>query len=297
MIGIRGLRPRLGVPLGVGSALVLGMLFALRPADPAAADPPTAARLAADIAAQADRADASLRRLAAQLDEAIDAARSGAAATVSGDEQPDVQLSLAAERLDAAGAPLRDSRQALAQLAGLLAARPSSPAPALSLTVDDLDAVAGQLRATGSAADAFAAMRHGTADVLARLQETLVALDHGEASAARAAAEAGLRELDGIRSWEARLDTISLWIDTTDALLRSLRDVAGAQLAHDPDAGATARRAYATATATASRADLARAIAISEGGGDVTSAALAAAAALAERVDAAIATLAPLVHA
>jgi hypothetical protein len=296
MIGNRGRDLRLGVPLGVGAALVLGLLFALRPADPAAADPAVASRLAAQIVDRARQADAALHRLAAQLDQAIDAARSGAAATVNGDEEPGQQLSAGADSLAAASVPLGDSRRALAQLGDLLAAEGTSP-PSLALTVDDLDGVAAQLRATAPAADAFAAMRHATADVLARLQQVLLALDRGEATVAREAAAAGLAQLAGIRSWEARLDTISVWIDTTDALLASLRDVADAQLAHDVVAERAARRAYAAAAASASRADRARAIAISEGGGDVTSAALAATAALAERVDAAIAALAPLVHA
>lgn len=296
MIGNRRRRPRLAVPLGVGGALVLGLLFAQRPADPAAADPATASQLDAAIVAQAAEADATLHRLKEQLERAIDAGRGGAAATVAGDDAPGTQLTAAADLLAGAAAPLRDAHDSLGRLAGLLAARPTPP-PALSLTVDELDAAAAQLRSTAPAADAFAAMRRATGDVLGRLQDALVALDGDQPSAARAAAGAGLERLDDVRPWESRLDTISIWIDTTDALLRSLRNVADAELEHDVAAEREARQAYATAAQSASRADRARAIAISEGGGNVTSAALAASAALLERVDATIATLAPLVHA
>ncbi|HET8586452.1 MAG TPA: hypothetical protein VFM74_01120, partial [Candidatus Limnocylindria bacterium] len=121
MIGNR--RPPLTVVAGALAPLVLGLLFCLRPADPAIADPATAARLDADISAQAAAADTALHRLATEVEQAIDAGRAGAAATASGDVEPGPRLDAAADRLQAAAAPLDAAQRALAQLAGLLAAR------------------------------------------------------------------------------------------------------------------------------------------------------------------------------
>jgi hypothetical protein len=296
MIGNGTGRRRAGVPLGVCTALLLGGLFSLRPADPLLADPPRAAQFQAELASAAATAQSALDRLAGALRSALDEARRGAAATVAGDDVPGAHLTAAAERFMSATRPMAGGQAALVHLAALLAARPATPAPSLSVSAGELTSVAGQLRAAASAADAFREMRQSSRAVLDGLRATLVALEAGDARGALAAAKRGSASLDAVRAWPGRIDTLPVWVDTSDRLLRALAELAEARIDGDASAAATAAERYAMAARDAERADRAWAIALAEGGGAVTSPALSAAADTLGRVEATDAQLAPLVH-
>ncbi len=296
MIRNRRRRPRLALPIGIGAALALGAIFSLRPAQPMAADPAAAAQFGADLDAAAAAADAALTRLAAVLGAALDDARRGAAATVSGDLAPGPSFVAAAERFTAASGTVADARAALARVAALLAALPGSRAPLLVVSADELASVAAQLQATGPTADAFYAMRQSSARALQAMQAALVALDGHDATAALVSAERGSVQLAEVRAWDGRIDTLPIWVDVSGRLLDALRDLAAARLDGDAVAAGAAARRFAAAAAEADRADRAWAIALAEGGGAISAPALAAAAQTLSRTQATIAELAPLVH-
>jgi hypothetical protein len=280
----------------VCAALLLGGLFSLRPADPLRADPPADAQFQAELTGAAAAAQAAVDRLAAALRSALDEARRGAAATVDGDDPPGAHLTVAADRFTSATRPLADAHSALAHLAALLAARRGTAAPELPVTAGELTAVAGQLQAAAPAADAFRDMRQSSRAALDELRATLVALDAGDARGALAAAKRGSASLDAVRAWPGQIDTLPVWVDTSGQLLSALAELAQARIDGDRPAAAAAAERYATAARDADRADRAWAIALAEGGGAVTSPALAAAAETLGRVEATDAQLQPLVH-
>src|SRR5919108_3769866 len=108
-----------------GLAIVAaGVTFAMRPADPALADPPATVARMARVMTLAAAADERLAELEERLRAAVDAARPGGARIISGEEDPGPELVSAADgggapggKADAAraagvgpGGPLRASR-------------------------------------------------------------------------------------------------------------------------------------------------------------------------------------------
>jgi hypothetical protein len=296
MIGARPRRRGSGAALGLLGIASLGILFSLRPADPALADPVREARLEAAIGHQAAAADAELAALLTALQGALDEARDGAVATVGGEELPGGRFTAAAAAAAGAAPLLGAARDDLGQLAALLAARPGASAPALDLSADDLAALGAMLRSTAASADAFAGMRLATERVLSALHDALAALDDDDPTAAAAAVRQGTSALDEVRVWTDRLPTLKLWTDTSGALLDALARLAEARSAGDASEAEAASRAYATAAGGASVADRARALVISESGGEVTASALADAVDAVRAVEAARAAVADLVH-
>lgn len=267
-------RPWTSATLAVGAVLLLGLLFSLRPADPALANPAEAAHQHAALVAQASRTADALQRLEDQLRTALDAARDGAAAVVGGDDPPGPHFQAAADAVAAAAEPLRDAHAALENLRGLSSLTRASDPASLALTRSDLTGLEQQLRATAAAGDQFAAFRRDTEQVLDRMRVALAATDAADPRSALAAANDGEERLRAVRPWEAQMSTLSVWTDTVDGILSALADLARATTAHDAAAAASARSAYEAAAAGASRADRARAIAISEGAGKVSAPAL-----------------------
>ena len=296
MIGARPRRRVSGVALGLAAIASLGILFSLRPADPALADPVREARLEAAIGHQAAVADAALAALLTALQGALDEARGGAAGTVGGEELPGARFTAAANGVDDAGPLLGAARKDLGQLTALLAARPGATAPALDLSTDDLAALAATLRSTATSADAFAGMRRSTERVLNALHDALAALDRDDPSAAAAAVREGTAALEKVRAWTERFPTLKLWSDTSGALLDALGRLAEARSAGNVSEAEAASLAYAKAAEGASVADRARALVISESGGEVSASALADAVDAVRAVEAARAAIADLVH-
>jgi hypothetical protein len=294
-------RPWTSATLAVGAVLLLGLLFSLRPADPALANPAEAAHQHAALVAQASRTADALQRLEDQLRTALDAARDGAAAVVGGEDPPGPRFlaaadAAAADAVAAAAEPLRDAHAALENLRGLSSLTRASDPASLALTRSDLTGLEQQLRATAAAGDQFAAFRRDTEQVLDRMRVALAATEAADPRSALAAANDGEERLRAVRPWEAQMSTLSVWTDTVDGILSALADLARATTAHDAAAAASARSAYEAAAAGASRADRARAIAISEGAGKVSAPALEGLADAMERVQrarAGVSSLAP----
>lgn len=282
--------------LGLLGIACLGILFSLRPADPGLADPVREARLEAAIGHQAEVADAALAALLKALQEALDEARAGAAATISREELPGARFIAAATAVEGADPLLEAARDDLSELAALLAARPGATAPELDLSAADLAALAAALRSTRASADAFAGMRMATERVLNALHDALAALDGDDPSAAAGAVRQGTAALDEVRAWTGRLPTLKIWTDTSGALLDALGRLAEARSDGTLSEAEAASRAYAKAAEGASVADRARALVISESGGEVSASALADAVAAVRAVEAARVVIADLVH-
>jgi hypothetical protein len=270
--------------LAVGAVLLLGLLFSLRPADPALANPAEAARQHAALLAQASRTADALQRLEDQLRTALDAARDGAVAVVGGEDPPGPRFLAAADAAAAAAEPLRDAHATLEELRGLASLSGASDPASLALARSDLTGLEAQLRATAAAGEQFAAFRRDTEEVLDRMRDALAATDASDPRSALAAANDGEERLTAVRPWEAQMSTLSVWTGTADRILSALADLARATIAHDAAAAAAARSAYEAAASGASRADRARAIAISEGAGKVSAPALEALADAMEQV-------------
>lgn len=272
MIRVRRLPSGTGVALGVAGALALGTILALGATD---RGPGTSVAYQAQLADTANAAEAALSDLAAALDAALDAARSGAATTVSGDVPPSASFQAAAERLEVAAPLADDAARRLARVAGMLAIGGEHDAPQLFLAGPDLASISAQLRATGDAADAFADMRHASRSVLDQLRGALAAITRDDRAAATSALDAATAALAEVRAWPGALATLPFWTRTVHRLLRALRDVVAARVDGDAAAERHGLAAYRRAAQEASRADRALAIALSEGGGAVAQPALA----------------------
>jgi hypothetical protein len=281
--------------LGVVAAVMVGLVFGQRPADPAQADPARGLVVERRVVIEASHAEDALTSLARRLQLALDDARAGSAAVRRGAEQPGPKLTAAAEQLMAARTGVAAARTALERLRGTLRAMPTpAPSPELTLTEGQLTAIAAQLEGSAALADAFAEMRRSTDETLGALERALIGLRDDDPSEALAAVAETDQWLDVVRRWEQALPTMPLWVKTTQTLLDAAADLAQAQLSGDDDAAAAAARAYRAAADEARRADQALAVAFAEGGSAVTATPLqqlAAALALAEETRSAVASL------
>ncbi|HET8570907.1 MAG TPA: hypothetical protein VFN14_03380 [Candidatus Limnocylindria bacterium] len=273
----------IGLLIGVAAALALGSTLTFGPTDRTPADVAAYRRA---VVADAEAADGALAALRETVEGAIERARGGVAATVSGDEPPGPMLEVAAARLED-GQPAVDRAQAeLGALRGQLAIGGSVDAPRLLASSDDLASIAAQLRDSASSADGFARMRLATRQVLGGLQAVLVGLRANDLDAAGRGIAAARTALDEVRAWPGRLATLPVWIATADALLDALTGVVDARRDGDATREAQALDAYRRASDGAAQADRALAIAIAEGGGAISQAPLARLADLLAKIDA-----------
>lgn len=257
--------------------------------------PAVAAAYRAEVADRSARADAALQQLDVTLRSALDEARQGAAATLSGDERPAAHFEAAGARLEDGRGTAQAAADALSRLDAVLAVR-GDRQPPLALSADDLSSIAAQLRDTAVPADGFADMRMATRAFLDDLRASLIALRSRQAAVALPALQRAAADLAGVRAWPGRLATLPIWMQTGDDLLRALRDVAAAQQAGDASREKQALATYAAVTHDATRADRALAIALAEGGASVSGTPLARLADALSKLDGARASVAPLVH-
>jgi hypothetical protein len=275
----RTIRPKAAVALGIAGVLALGAVLAARSPDPFVADPAAAAALRSALASQQVQAQNQLERLRDELTAALDQGRRGAALTVNGSERPGSHLSAAARGMTDADPLVGPALATLRQLAGSLAVSGSTnPPPALALVPGRLSEIGGQLDTSAGAADVFWSMRRATEGTLGHLQDAFAAVDAKQPARALLAIAAAQVSLDQVRAWPGTLQTLPIWTEATGDLLAALKRLAIALRDRDLAAAKAADRAYRAAAATAHRADLALAIAIAEGGSDVSGNSLAAAA-------------------
>jgi hypothetical protein len=259
--------------LGTLAIVISGLLFVGRSPDPRLADPAAQAAREAALRRAASAAGVALERLHVALEAALAAGRAGTAATVSGDADPASSLVHAADGIDAARAPALAAVEAGDRLSGLLRAG-GVVLPPLDVSPGQLATVAGQFRGAAAPASDFASMRRRTERTVAELGAALAALDRGDPEAAVHAADRADSELAAIRTWNADLVTLPLWIRTAGRLLTALRTGSEALISGDAAALAAARRQFAAAAVDARRADLALGIAIAEGGSSIADPAL-----------------------
>jgi hypothetical protein len=258
-----------------------------------------AATLSADVAGVARSRDAvrllherasaaasDLDALAARLSEATDAARAGAARTVTGDEPPGPSLEAAARLLEDAEPVASAARAAVDALRGAIQLAGAGVAVEQPVETGELSSVAAQLRATAAAADAFAEMRRRTERVPVLLDQALAALGRGDLDEAERLADAARTDHDAVSAWEVDLVTLPIWIETTDAMIADVETIVRATRAGDRAAAEAAAQAFAGRSDEATTADRALRIAIGEGGSAVSGAPLRRLAELQTRVSA-----------
>ncbi len=270
--------------IGLLSVIALGLLLALRPAG---IGPVALAGYRSDLLGQGKKADAALASLASALEAALDDARRGAAATVSGDGAPGAYFGAAAVRLEEAGQRVTDANGALAGVRGLLAIGGDPGAPLAVASAAELASISAQLQATAQPADAFAAMRRSSREVLNALQASLAALRGDDLATAQVGLDRAATELDAVRGWPGQLATLPLWTTTVGKLLDALVEVVDARRAGDATREKAALAAYRAATKDAAQADRALAIALAEGGGGISQVPLSRLAAAVANVEAA----------
>jgi len=261
----------------LASAVLLGLLFGARSADSRVADPLRVAWLTDEAAAQAGAADAALEAAETLMRDAIDEARRGQAAVVSGPEDPTAALETAGLGFDAAATPLADAQAALVRLGWTLRAiDPQETSPPLVLLPADLVAVGAQWLAAALPSAALSDMRRQAELTLEALDDGLAALDDDDPSAALEAMDRATGHLEQVRDFQVRdvdgqhVSTRRYWVRNVDALVGAARDIALAAQARDAAALATAQAAYDAAATNARRADQALTIALGEAATGIT---------------------------
>jgi hypothetical protein len=262
--------------IGIPAALSTTLAAALCAATLTGAEGP-GPRFAADrlVGDRAAAAIAALSALEVALAPAVDAARSGAARIVSGDEPPSEAFDTAAEVLTGAE-PV--AREAATAIEGLDAARrvrePGIDAIGAPIAIGELNSIAGQLQATGEAGDAFAAVRRDAGTVALALERALAALDDRELEAAQRASEEARRAYESVAGWESPPESLPVWLETTDAMIGAMERIVTATRDGDADAARRAAEDFAALEDEAAPADRALRIAVSEGGNALASTAL-----------------------
>lgn len=242
-------------------------------------------------------ADATLAELAAALAPALERARGGTARIVTGDEAPGPSLTEAGTTIGELDGLAARVRRALAALDGARAAagmgtRPIPP-PA---GTGELGSIGAQLAGTASAADTFADMRARTAVVTASLERALVALDDDDLELADELVADARDAHDVLTAWEVGLVTLPVWLETSDAMIGAMESIVRATRSGDAAAAADAARTFAALAPDAATADRALRIAIGEGGGAITAAALGRLVDVLRAIDDARAEVASILH-
>jgi len=225
-----------------------------------------------------DRARAAvdtLDGLGSALRHALDEARTGASRTVQGDQAPGKALSSAAELVEDAREAAKDAVAAVSAFDGVRRAQdPSVPPLPAAVQPAELQAVADELRAAASSADAFAGMRRRSTDLLKHVDGALANLVNGRLTEAGTEVRAARADHDALLGWTVGSGTMLLWLGTTDAMISAVTALIDAGIANDPEAAARASAELAAIGSRASEADRALRIAIAEGAAEVTSPAL-----------------------
>ena len=235
---------------------------------------------------RAQRADAALAQLEQSLATATDAARSGAARVVAGDEAPGGRLIEAASLIAAAETSAGEARRAVlalddARRARSLDAQPIEPATERG----ELGSIATQLEATASAADDFAEMRARAAAVAGALESALVALEAGDTAAARALVAEARADHDAVAAWEVDFATLPVWTEITDEMIGAVERIVEAYQRGDGEAAVAAAGDFAALADAGATADRALRIAIGEGGSAVTAAPMERLASVLSRIE------------
>jgi hypothetical protein len=260
-------------------------------------DPSLGIAARVEIVQRAAAADRALERLEVALEPGLSAARSGAAAVITGDQPPTAPLAAAAGALEA-GSPVLD--EVLDRIAALDQARialdPSVEPVAFSVRSGELGSIGGQLEAATEAADEFVHIRLRAEGMAGRLDEALAALADGDLATADGHIRAARGDLDAIEGWDVDFVTLPVWIETADAMIGAMERIVAATRADDSAAADRAAEDFAAAAEEAASADRALRIAIGEGGSAVTAAPLERLALVLRSVAAARAEVASIVQ-
>ena len=236
-----------------------------------------AAMIAAEqlVAERAARSDRALQALEEALAPAVEAARAGAARIVTGEEPPSEAFDAAADAVTSAEPAARAAAAAIDALdAARRARRPRAGAIGPVTSPGVLSSIAGQLRATGEAGDAFTATRRAAEGVVRGLERALAALAAEDLDAAEDATDEARRAHDEVAGWESPPPSLPVWLETTDAMIDAMQRIVSATRAGDADAAREAARVIGTLEEDAATADRALRIAVSEGGSALASTAL-----------------------
>ena len=258
------------VASAAGSVLVLASLAGSGPA-------PAASRQADELVRERARvALHALDTLGSALEPALEAAREGSALAVQGDEAPGPRLEAAAESVEGAAEEADDAQLAIAALDGALRARdPDAPVLPSVVTTEELAAIAGELRAAATGADAVAEMRRRSSSVLEAIDRSLATLIDGRYDAARAELDAARAEHDALVDAGGSSDALPVWLGATDAMITLVTTLIDATEADDSATAAAASAEFADLAEDAATADRALQIAISEGADSATRAGVA----------------------
>ena len=280
------------VALGIAGALVLIPLIGAGGPDPAL---DIAART--EVVQRAVAADRALGHLEAALEPGLSAARSGAAAVITGDDPPSGQLAAAAVAVEAGSPVLDDVLDRIAALDRARAALDPSVEPVVfGVPSGELASIGAQLGAAREAADAFVRMRLRAEGMAGRLDEALAALADGDLATADRHIGAARGDLEAVQGWDVDFVTLPVWIETADAMIGAMERIVAATRAEDPAAADRAAEEFAAAAEEAPSADRALRIAIGEGGSAVTAAPLGRLAQVLRSVAAARAEVASIVQ-
>jgi hypothetical protein len=232
--------------------------------------PEVAAAANASVAVAADRALDAIDRLEAELAPAVDAARTGSARVVAGEEDPAEPLAAAAEMVLAATPTAVEVREALGDLDRSRAALDPGAAPLRAPDGGDLASIAGQLGEAGEAGARFAESRRHAEAVSGALVDALDAAAAGQPDEAHQQLLVALVAVDELRAWEDDAPALSVWIDTVDAMIRAMQRLVDAVRAGDAGAAEAAEAAFAEAAEGGTEADRALRIGLGESGSGVT---------------------------
>jgi hypothetical protein len=284
MIGIRPL-----LPVAVVVALLVG---AMGGGGPRPEVDIGARRLVAERAA---RADETLIRLSTALEPALDAARSGAARVVAGDEAPGAVLATAAGLIASAEDEAADARRAIAAMEEARRAwRPEGEPVAPATERGELGSIAAQLDRSSDAADEFASMRRRAVAIPATLVEALRALEARDVAAARTLVDDARESHDIVAAWDIGLVTLPIWVETTDEMIGAVERILDATERGDDGAASEAAAEFSSLSDQGATADRALRIAMGEGGSAVTSTPLGRLAAVLASIGEVRATLASI---
>jgi hypothetical protein len=264
--------------IGVRAATSAALAVVVSAAVVGAGDGGPGPRLSADRLVR-ERAEAALDVLDAldrALQPAVASARRGSARIVAGDASPGEQLEHASTAVASAEPLTREAAATLESLNGARIARDPGAVPIRApITPGEPASIGAQLETTAAAAEGFAAMRRRADGVTRSLEAALVALERSDLDAVETSVAAARRDHDALVAWDVGLDTLPVWIATTDAMIDAMETIVDATRAGDTSAARAAAEAIGALGGDAAVADRALRIAVSEGGAAVAAPALA----------------------
>ena len=225
---------------------------------------------AAIVAAADDTLDA-IDRLEADLAPALDAARKGGARVVAGDADPVEPLATAADGLVAAAPAATELRNALAELErNRTAMAPGAEGLPQAPDADRLRSIAGQLASAADAGATFAEKRRGAESVSGSVADALDAAAAGRIDEADEHLAASLAAVDAVRELEESAPALSVWIDTTDAMIGAVQELVDAVRTADAERANAARAHFDAAAENAAQADRSLRIGLGETGNSIS---------------------------